>query len=371
MRRTWWVGCGAVVALVLAVLVVRPSSQARPADVAPPSQAAVGDPLRPAALAGLRLADVPVTAQGVGPLLLGQDAADLLAAGWQSYVTGACSRLLGSDLQDATLTGWVVDGQVASVQVEAAAAEVPQVVSEVGFVFGTPVAEVAAPGTVERRGLGDGSVSVSTARVPTDAGSVLVSDAGGPVVRLVEVATAEGEACGLDASLRESSRFPGAEAALTSFSDAIGTDDLGHRHLSSWGASVAQLAASSLWAPLVRDLSGTGCEAVARTDGGDRITLFLLDGVVVAEDFALDVSPLRRPPYYTPGEAYQETAGGELATTERLVVEERAPSGGGPSVRTTLLAGLQDLPELDTVALAVGPLVELQQVGRPCQVLAR
>ncbi|MGJ7442528.1 hypothetical protein [Aquipuribacter sp. MA13-6] len=363
MRRSWWVAAGAVVALVLAVLLVRPGSQASPDDVAGPRPS--GDPRQPDRLAGLTLADVPVRADGIGPLALGDDPADLVAAGWQTYDVGGCVRLLPQELADATLAGWAVDDQVVSLQLEAATATVEQVPTEAGFTFGVPVPQTSAQQLTVHPVGADGR-RVTTGRLDSDAGRVLVSDVGGPTLRFVEVATEVGEACTLDADLLQSSRFPSTQVALTSATEAIGPADLGHRYLSSSGSTIEQLASTSGWAPLVAGLTGEGCETVEQARGGDRITLFVLDGVVVAEDYVLDTTPLRTPPYYFPGEAYQETTDGRLRTTQQLQVEEPGPSGWASTLRTRLLVGLEVVPAIDSVVVAVGPLVELQQVGRPC-----
>lgn len=371
MWRGWWVAVAAVASLVVAVVLVRPGSQASPDDVAAPVWSAdATDPLSPTALAGLGLADVPVSAGGIGPLRLGADLDDVVAAGWRTYDAGGCWRLLPQALADATLAGWAVDGRVVSVQLESGAESVPQVPSEVGFSFGLPVPQTSAQ-ELTVRPVGDGGGEVTTARFDTGRSRVLASDVGGPTTRFAEVATPVGEACGLDADLLESSSFPSTRAALASATERITSADLGHRYLASSGSTLEQLGEVDGWAPLVSGLTGDGCETVERTVGGDRITLFVLDGVVVAETYVLDTAPLRTPPYYTPGEAYQETVDGRLLTTQRVEAEEHGPSGWGSTLRTTLLAGLEVVPEIDTVVLAVGPLVELQRVGRPCQVVPR
>ncbi len=367
MRRAWWVAATAVVALVLAVLLVRPGSQASPEDVAGPVPS--GDPLRPERLAGTGLADVPVRADGIGPLVLGEDLADLVAAGWPTYDVGECVRLLPQELADATLSGWAVDDRVVSVQLEAATATVEPVPSEVGFSLGVPVAQTSAQ-QLTVRPVGEDGRTVNTGRFDTDGSRVLVSDVGSATIRFVEVATEAGEECVLDADLLESSTFPSTQVALTSATQGITPDDLGHRYLSSSGSTIEQLGTTSGWAPLVAGLSGEGCETVELAQGGDRITLFVQDGVVVAEDYVLDTAPLRTPPYYFPGEAYQETADGRLRTTQQVEVEETGPSEWGSTLRTRVLVGLEVVPEIDSVVLAVGPLVELQQVGRPCRATA-
>ncbi|WP_380163728.1 hypothetical protein [Jannaschia sp. R86511] len=369
MKVSWWVAAAATAVLLLAVVLVRPGSQATPAQVAAPGPAA--DTRGPAGLAGLGLSDLPVTATGVGPLSLGDDLAELVAAGWSTYDAGdGCVRLLPQDLADVSLGGWAVAGRVASLQLEAGVATVDPVASELGFSFGAPVSEAPAQ-QLQVLPVGDRSRSVTTARFDTDAGRVLVSDVGGTTVRFAEVATPAGEACTLDADLLESSTFPSTSVALSTAAAAVTPADLGHRYLSSSGSTLDQLGSLGTWDDQLAGLDGQGCETLVHAADGDRVTLFVLDGVVVAEDYVLDTGPLRTPPYYFPGEAFQETTDGRLVRIERLEAEQGGPADWGSTLRTRWLVELQAVPEIDSVVVSAGPVVELQQVGRPCRAAAR
>ncbi len=145
--RGRWVVTGAGLALLVGVLVVRPGSQVPPEAVVLPRPAPSTAAAAPGAavtgpdgLAGARLAELGVSAAGIGPLVLGRGRTDLADGGWGLlYGWGDCVRVAPTLLGEVVLSGWVVDDVLVTAQVEVAASRAPAVPTGAGFSFGAPV----------------------------------------------------------------------------------------------------------------------------------------------------------------------------------------------------------------------------------------
>jgi hypothetical protein len=277
-----------VVALVLAVLVVRPGTRGDLDTAAPPSATPV--PTAPDSrvpspddLAGATLDDLTPSASGAGALRLGASVGAMVAAGWVTSASEhGCSRLREVRTTDGTtVSGWVREGRLVAVQVLAGrlprpgpdGAGPPPVP---GSLFGEPVDAATTPEhlSVERRSAQEAEVATARWQVAEDR-TLVVSDLGTGVVRWAEVRTGTGEVCEL------SPEVVGADPPLV----AAGEVDAALEDMT--GVTVAELeeqlggAADALAADAVtsREQPAPGCERVAL---GDRFVDTYGDVVVLA-----------------------------------------------------------------------------------------
>lgn len=371
MARRWVVGLAVLAALVTAVVLVRPGSQADADDLAVPSvgpSVTATDPrLRPDALAQVGLADLPVSPAGIGPLRLGQGLDTLEASGWGvDYGDGGCVRLRPVTTADAQLTGWALDGVVVAAQVEVSSADVERVDSGAGFAFGAPVQDVDEPDSSASYPVGGPTgVTLSVARWSADGTRITAADLGLAVVRYAEVVDDAGIACELPPEL-VGGRTPVESVAVENVLDGISVENSGHRYLRSIGATTGQLATTD-WADALDATSGDGCEVVERQVDGDSLRLWLQDGTVVGQDFELDVSDVLSPDYL-PGDGWVERTGGQVTRVDTMTVTQPPVSGFGPPEATSELFITSELvPELDTVVATGPPVVAQQSVGVACE----
>lgn len=370
MRYRWVLGLAVVVALVLAVVLVRPGSQAGPDDLAvpsadPPPEAT--DPLlRPDALASLGLTELPVSASGIGPLQLGLSLDSLEAAGWGvDHGEAGCVRLRPVSTTDSRLTGWAVDGVVVAAQVEAVLTDVDEVDSGAGFSFGTPVQDARDPGSTATYPVGGPTgVELSVARWSVDGSRITASDLGLDGIRYAEVVDDAGIGCELPPEL-VSGPASIELAAVEDVVDGISGDNTGHQYLWSIGATTRQLGTTD-WALTLDAVTGTGCEVVDRQVDGDALRLWLQDGTVVGQDFELDVSDALAPGH-RPGDGWVELISGQVIRADTTTVSRPPASGFGPPESTSeLLVASELVPELDTVVVTGPPVVTQQMVGVAC-----
>lgn len=385
MSKRWVVGVVVVALLVVAVVLVRPGSQALDADLALPTadpavaaaptlpdEALVGpDELRP----DTAVSDIVVTADRIGPLRLGETREALAQAGWQFLEgTPGCTRLRPSRAGQVALSGWVVDGRLASVQLELTDLVGRSVPTSLGFDVGRPVTEatefqqqllvVVYPGGEDSAGS-----EVRIAERVVDDVTVVVSDLGDYGVRFVEVRTAAAAGCQLDAAMLGVAPLPTEQAVLSDFSARTPGDAVGPL-LSLMGRSVDQLGATGTWNDLLPGLSGQGCEQIEQATGDGRTTLSLLDGTVVGQRFVSTEREALHEPGASPSDGQFEKVQGVLLrrVTTSFVVSTQGDSEG--DTERALFGRYQHvaqlIPEVDTAVVVVPPVVLEQETGTTC-----
>lgn len=380
----WWAVCIVLVALVVAVVVVRPGSRVGEESLALPSPELTDGALEavdpddavvvgPGDLdPGWGIADVVVSPVAVGPLLLGQRQDDLAAAGWSfRYGSGDCLRVAPATVGEVALSGWVVDGRLVSAQVEMTALLGRTSPTGMGFTFGRPLEEAegfarATMGVAGTAGVGAGRklLEVGFGTRLQDGANILISDLGTSGVRFAEVRRAGAPDCEADAAALGQVETPTAQAVSVDFVGRLQPDQVGPAvGLVGVGSDVLQAGASP-WAGAAAALSSTGCERLESTTPTGTTELFLRDGVVVGQR------------YSAPREAWP--AGSTVWSPEAgtLVYRPRQEFGRGGAVRPggteplsvtgvyTYTAKLA-LP-LDTAVVSTQPFLLEETTGEVC-----
>lgn len=376
MRR-WLPGLIVLLALVLAVLLVRPGSQV-PEDVlvVPSPGPTGGDPSIDAAVVGpsdlsprLMIADIATSHLGVGPLVLGQRQGDLAGAGWMfRYGHEGCVRLVPTTVGEVAFSGWVVDGLLVSAQVEMTTLLGRTSPSTLGFVFGRPLEE-ARDFRHETLALGPagpgGLVEVGIGTRAADGADVVVSDLGEYGVRFAEVRRAGAPDCQLDLGGLGETLTPTATATALDFVTGLTEEQVGP-DAAVVGVGVDALRApASPWAASIAALSSTGCERLGSTTPAGTTELFLLDGVVVGQR------------YLAPGDVEWRAApdvwSAEEGTIRHRGRHEYGRSGGTPPgtsessiVTGAYLYAAELVTLLDTAAVVAAPLLLEETSGEVC-----
>lgn len=385
MPKRWVVGVVVTALLGVAVVLVRPGSQALDADIALPttqSQVTVAPTVPGESLVGpdemrsdTAVSEVVITANRVGPLRLGEEREALAQAGWQFLEgTTGCTRLRASRAGEVVLSGWVVDGRLASAQLELTDLVGRSVPTSLGFDIGRPVIEATgfrqqllavSPGGEAATGS-----EVRIAERVADDVTVIVSDLGDHGVRFVEVRTAAAVGCQLDAAMLSSTPLPTEQAVLSDFS-ASTTDNAVGPLMSLVGRSVDQLGATATWADLLPGLRGSACEVLQAATGDGRTTLSLQDGTVVGQRYVRTYGQgLPGPATSLSDGRFEEVQGVLLRrATASFDVVDAAPDGRADSVSVT--SGryrhvAQLVPEVDTAVVVVPPVLLEQETGTMC-----
>lgn len=385
MAKRWVVGVVVLALLVVAVVLVRPGSQALDADLAVPTtqpEVTTAPTLPEESLVGpdelslqTTVADVVVTADRIGPLRLGETREALAQVGWQFLEgTTGCTRLRLHRAGQVALSGWVVEGRLASAQLELTDLVGRSVPTHLEFDFGRPVPE--ATGFQQQllvvnsgEGADTGSEVRMAERVVDDV-TVVVSDLGTYGVRFVEVRTAAAADCQLDAAMLGASPLPTEQAVLSDFSRGM-TDDAVGPVLSLIGSSADQLGSVETWGDLLPELTGSGCEVIEEATGDGGTTLFLLDGTVVGQRYvSTDEEALPEPAASSSDDVFEEVQGVLLrrATTSLLIDTPLESGAAAAPVRSGRVQHVAQLvPELDTAVVVVRPvLLELETGTTTC-----
>lgn len=376
----WWSGLAVLVALIVAVIVVRPSSQELEASLAGPvpeptstEQTDVEAPVQgPDDLRSeLMIADVAISPLAIGPLRLGLQQADLAEAGWTfGYRAGDCVRVVPAYVGEVAFSGWVVDDRLVSAQVEMTSLLGRTSPTELGFTFGRPLEEaegfeqqlvVAGAGGV------DGDVAVGVGTRSLEGAEVLVSDLGRYGVRYAEVRRTGAPDCEVTEVDLGETELPAARVVSWAFIDSLGAGEVGPM-IEVVGVSAEQLqAAPSPWATASAGLSSTGCERIQEVTTTGATELFLQDGVVVGQR------------YVATGSVETEQSGSGIwsvdeagALVQRSRVEYgRGGGGAGGTTEAQMVMGVfsyaaEVVADLDTAVVIEEPLVLEESSGEIC-----
>lgn len=378
MSRWWW-GLIAL-GLLLAVVIVRPGTQATEEALRPvPSPATDEATAPPGEVRGppdldsqLTISDVAMSPLGVGPLVLGQRQDDLAAAGWSfRYGSGACLRVAPATAGEVALSGWVVDGRLVSAQVEMTTLLGRTSPTATGFTFGRPIEE-AEGFALETLSLGasvdvDVPSEVLNVGIGTrveDGADIVISDLGTYGVRFAEVRRSDAPDCEADAAALGQAETPTAQAVSFDFVGGLERDQVGPSLQLVGVASDVLQAPGSPWAEAAAALSSTGCERLENRAPTGTTELFLQDGVVVAQGYSAsrDVWPT--------GPAIWAPEAGTLVYRSR----QEFGRGGGPQPGSTEPLSVTGvftytahlvLP-LDTAAVSTQPFLLEETSGDVC-----